>query len=241
MKVARIFEVDPKTISRISKEVVKLMQLDKNGTPHNTKRPLYSKYPAMDRNVMQFIRFARSQRLPVTLSQIKQRALLTSERENLSGFRASNGWVRNLLRRSSVQTSFRLHVQGSVSLPAMHEEQMAAFRQLCYEFALKSTWNMDESGLLYRMESRRTYLTREESRNDTRDALYQKHENRVTIVLAVNADTIHSLPVNYIGSSQFPYLLLSRTFQVSPMASRNRFTMVFRSTEERNWALAHDS
>ena len=126
-----MFEFDPETITRISQDRVKLIQMDQNSTRQDAKQPLYSLRPAMDREVIQFINFARSQDLPVPLSQIKHGTLLTAGRLSKSGFSTSNERVQNYRRRSLVQPSCRLHGQASVSLPAGNEENVAAIRELC--------------------------------------------------------------------------------------------------------------
>ena len=43
-----------------------------------------------------------------------------------------------------------------------------------------------------------TYLTRDEDRSTTRGTEMQKHKSRVSIVMCVNADGSHVLPVSYI-------------------------------------------
>ena len=63
---------------------------------------------------------------------------------------------------------------------------------------------MDESGLFYRMGPSRTYLSGSESRKNTRGTEMTKHKERVTVVLACNADGSIFLPVNYIGASKKP-------------------------------------
>ena len=123
-KIASMFKVHPRTISRITKKRTWLIEQDRRGVPKDIKQPLFAKFPAIDSVVIEFIRFARSQRLPVTLRLIQERARKEVDTQGILNFHASRGWVEKFLRRSPVQLSFRLHVKGDVTLPADHAERM---------------------------------------------------------------------------------------------------------------------
>ena len=89
-----------------------------------------------------------------------------------------------------------------MTLPADHAERMQEIREVSAQYQLKNIWNMDESGLFYRNGPRRSYLTSNENRSETRGTELQTHKQRVSIVMAVNADGSHSFPEHYIGQSQ---------------------------------------
>ena len=107
--IASEFKVHPRSISRISKKRTWLIEQDRKGVPKDIKRPLYVTFPAIENVVIEFIRFARAERLPVTLRLIQECAGKEAETLNILNFHASRGWVEKFLRRSPVQPSFRLH------------------------------------------------------------------------------------------------------------------------------------
>ena len=67
------------------------------------------------------------------------------------------------------------------------------------KYSPENVYNVDKSGLFYRMGPSRTYLLAEENRAETRGTSMQKHEYRITIVLCVNADGSHKYTAKYIG------------------------------------------
>ena len=78
-KIAFMFKLHPRAIFRISKNLKWLIEQDKKGKPREIKRPLYDRFPAIGNVVIEFIKFARSQRLPVTLRLIQERARKEAE------------------------------------------------------------------------------------------------------------------------------------------------------------------
>ena len=69
---------------------------------------------------MEFLQFARSQRLPVSRTILQQRARITADRLNVPGFKASNGYIYRFLRRNPIQKSIRYHGKGSSFVPMDH-------------------------------------------------------------------------------------------------------------------------
>ena len=59
----------------------------------------------------------------------------------------------------------------------------------------------------------RTYPSAEEIRQEIRDTTIQRRKNRVTVVLIVNADRSHAIPVTFIRHSKTP-----------PAVKRTQFT-----------------
>ena len=69
---------------------------------------------------------------------------------------------------------------------------------------------MDESGLFYRMGPRKSYLAPTESSQTVRGTDFQRQRARVSIVLYVNGDGLHNLPVRYIGHGTYQRCFLDR-------------------------------
>ena len=118
------FGTSPRTIGRIHNAREKLLAMDSNRVNLSVHRTLYPKYLEIENRVVDFISFARAQRLLVTMHFLQERARMTAESLQLDCFRASNGWLENFLRRTSVQQSFKLHGKGGSLLPTRHAEQL---------------------------------------------------------------------------------------------------------------------
>ena len=61
-----------------------------------------------------------------------------------------------VLRRSSVQPSIKLREKGDSSLPVGHAEYMSSLQEITAQYYASNVYNMDESGLFYRMGPRKT-------------------------------------------------------------------------------------
>ena len=156
---------------------------------------------------MNFINFVRSQRPPVAKIHIQACVRQAATNLSIPEFKASNGWLQNFLRRSGVQSSFMLHGKGGTQLTSRTAELISEIKDQFANSNTRNIYNVDKSGLFCRMVPSRSYLSSNEQRKETRGTEFFKHKIRVTIIMCVNADGNHLLPVNYIGKSEHPICL----------------------------------
>ena len=90
---------------------------------------------------------------------------------------------------------------------------MEILRAISAQYHPRHIWNMDESGLFFRMGPQRSYLTGAEVRQETRGAQFGKHKNHITKVLAWNSDGSHIFPVRYIGSATNPRYFRTKKYE----------------------------
>ncbi len=145
--------------------------------------------------MVEFITFAREQRLPMSSNILQTRALDTARQLGINDFKVSNGLFNRFLHRSPIQTSFKLHEKGNSALPTCRTERTNKIRDICKEYNVTNIYNMDKSGIFYRMGPRQTYLSASETRDTVRGTEFGKHKERVTIVFSCNADGSHLLPI----------------------------------------------
>ena len=120
----------PRTISRTSKKRTWLIEQDRKDVLKNIMGLLYAKFPVIENALIEFTRFRRSKLLPRRSRLIQECALEEAKTLDITNFHASRGWVERLLRRSSVQPSFRLHSKGGVTLPTYYAERMREIREI---------------------------------------------------------------------------------------------------------------
>ena len=135
-----------------------MLNKEKRNAFATVKRPLKAQYLLIEAKVLDFVVYARSQRYAIASSHIKEYRLRAAEKSNKTRFRASNGWLRRLLRRSSFQSSFKFQGKGGNALPASTKDKMAVIRDITSTYESQDIYNMDESGLLYRVGPSKTYL-----------------------------------------------------------------------------------
>ena len=211
-KVAGVCGISRQPVRKIWNNRNILLENEKNSSFLDAKRPLNAMYPAIEARVMYFICYVRSQCLPVTSSHVKQYARNAAADEGITKFKASNGWLEKFLRQSSIQPSLWLHGKGGNTQVPGTDDRMEEIRGILSTYELKNIYNVDESGLFYRMGPNRTYLTASENRAETRGTEMQKYKQRVSIEMCVNADGSHAFPVHYIGNSRNPMCLKSAQF-----------------------------
>ena len=153
------FSISPRTFRRIIQKKAILLSHAKSGRLTKTKKELYAKYPEVDAELEAFIAFARSLGLPVTRELMQERALTTAITKGITNFKASNGYIENFMRRAGIQSSVRLHGRGGSTIPNGHEERMNQIQEICSMYPLQNIYNMDESGLFYRLCAHNLHAT----------------------------------------------------------------------------------
>ena len=63
------------------------------------------------------------------------------------------------MRRASIQISIQLHGRGGSTIPNGHEKRMYQIQEICSMYPLRNIYNMDESGLFYRLCPRISYFS----------------------------------------------------------------------------------
>ncbi len=99
-------------VYRILEAKEQLESAYENGSPPSARRTWKQKHPVIDEGVFDFVSFVRSQRLPVSSDEIRERARMIAEAYGITAFKSSSGWVQKSFRRTGIQKSLRLHVKG---------------------------------------------------------------------------------------------------------------------------------
>ena len=198
------FDVQSRIFMRILVQKNELYDMEAQGAPVDVAGVLKGRYPDIERDVLEFIGFVRNERLPVTLSLIRTRPLLSGGVCQHNDFKAARGWVAKFLRCTRVQPSLRLHGKRGIEITDQSMERMEEIRSIAAEYSLDNIYDQNESGLFYRMGPNRTYLGKDETRSSARGTSFQKYKERLTVVFGANASGTHVLPIRYIGVSKSP-------------------------------------
>ena len=92
-KVDRICKTKPRKKLQCWNNRDELAKLSTEKIPGTIKRPLKSLFLAIELNVEEFIRYVRSQPLPITSTHSKACALRAAQDRRISNFHASFGWI----------------------------------------------------------------------------------------------------------------------------------------------------
>jgi hypothetical protein len=118
--------------------------------------------------------------------------------EDLPEPKWSNGWLDGFKKRYKIK-EFVQHGEGSSAevLTLQAIQQMTELRLLCSQYCDQDIFNMDETGLFWKLTPNRTLATEARSGG-------KKSKDRVTLALTVNGDGSVKLEPWIIGKSQNP-------------------------------------
>ena len=117
-------------------------------------------------------------------------------------FTASQQWCSKFMVENKY-VSVALHGEaGGVDMAAA-EAQMELIRAAVQEYGLEFVYNMDETGLFFRLLPNRAYVKKEEARS-ARGSKLMKAKDRVTLYVTTNGTGTDLLPLGVIGTAKDP-------------------------------------
>lgn len=165
--------------------------------PSFTTLHLHSSLLQIERLVEKYIEDARHVKLPVTGDTIKAFGLKAKGviqasadttpalRTHTEGFTAGDKWHRNFVTRHGMKSVTRHGEGGSVNEQAA-AEGMQKVRAACRDYELENIFNVDETGLQYKILPKRTYLASLENRKTARGTKDMKAKERVSAYMYVH-------------------------------------------------------
>ncbi|KAG8391682.1 hypothetical protein BUALT_Bualt01G0212700 [Buddleja alternifolia] len=106
-------------------------------------------------------------------------------------FEFSNGWLEKFKQRHAIRSFRRFGESGSVDIEKI-KASLPSIREELDKWAWKVIYNMDETGLFYRMQANNSFTTKQlEGR--------KQNKERITIVICCNGDGSDKLPLWIIG------------------------------------------
>lgn len=139
-----------------------------------------------------------AQKVAITDEMLKIKAQKFGESFNITGFSYSNGWLYGFKNRHDISLH-SIHGEGDSTSP----EQVADGRRLMidllskHEYSLRDIYNMDETGLFYRLQPNKTLATKPVKGT-------KKNKERITIGLCSNADGSEKLKPIVIAKAARP-------------------------------------
>ena len=229
------FSISPQIFRRVVHKKDVLQSHAKNGRLMKTKKELYAKYAKVEADLEDFIAFVRSLGFPVTQELMQQRALTTAITKGITNFKASNGYIENFMRRAGIQISLRLLRGGGSTIPNVHKERMNQIQEICSMYSLRKIYNMDESGLSYRLCPSISYFSSSENRRDVQGTDLQKNRDRTTIVMSANTNAMHILPLWYIGHAANPRCFRDSSYAALKSFYSNQRNALMDTNEYNTW------
>ena len=203
--------IDRSTVSKILGQRDKWKAVVETEFSSKTFRHRSVKFPLFDRAMNLWVENVTAGGVILTDLLIKEKARYFAEAfeipENELVF--SNGWLDRFKKRNNVRR-YRIHGEsGSAPLATLPEER-EKLRQLLSRFSPEQIYNIDETGLYYRMAPNQTLSTKPVHGQ-------KKDKTRVTVLLGVNATGTDKLKPWVIGNAKRPRPLLHMNLERLPV------------------------
>ena len=173
----------------------------------DSKRMRKSEYPEVEEATFNW--FTTMQENNVALSDdlvvaaAKRFYALIPRGSNEKELQFSHGWVQNFKKRYNIKSYTRHGEDASANVSEEVLKRMEDIKTLISQYRSCDIFNMDETGLFYRLEPNRTLATKRLSGK-------KKQKERITVALTANADGSIMLPPLIINQYLKPRAFTSR-------------------------------
>ena len=187
--------VDESTITRILKSKEK--RLAAEVVNHEAKRHRSVTIPELELALKEFVLVYQEQTILSDALLIEKAKLLAKDLGIPEGtLQFSSGWLWKFKNRNGIRQR-KLHGEEASADQNAIIESLPSLQDKCSSYPPERIYNMDETGLFYRLEPDRTLATRRLSGR-------KKNKERLSVALCANADGSHKLNPLIIGKSAKP-------------------------------------
>ena len=134
-----------------------------DGSDINKKSIRKGKFGLIEDKVLLFINEMTDKGVPVTEQIIRLKASEAAEQEQVTGFKASNGWISNFMRRKGIAVQVKHGDATSVSQVTIND-WIAKLDLLLKDFDEDDIFNADQLGLFYSLLPSKTHAVKGRSR-----------------------------------------------------------------------------
>ena len=208
-------EVKRSTVKWILSKKGAIEAVIRAGIPAKRKKLKPAKHSELDEGVLIWLKQAREQNLPVCGDSIKEKALKLAELMHIPDFIASEGWLDNFKKRNGI--TFKT-VQGETEaedIQPLFEWQQQVLQLLLRQFSTDDVFNLDETGLFWRLLPNKTMSFRGE-----RCTKGKKSKHRITLLAGANMSGTKKFPFLAIGKSNRPRAFKNKEIPVKYKANR---------------------
>ena len=204
--LAREYDVTEGSIRHtyVMKDMIKQRNADNPSFTRNRFTP--AKHPEFEQQLHSWIITKRLDNISLPPSLIQNKAKDLAMKLSLDDFKCSPGWYSGFSKRFNLQTASLFGEGGDVDKndPQLLESLNKLYGVISH-YPPERVYNMDETGLFYKLIPRFTVLLKTEDVASTRGT--KESKDRVTLTICANATGSHKLPLMMIGSAKEPACL----------------------------------
>ncbi|XP_074359320.1 CENP-B homolog protein 2-like [Apium graveolens] len=189
-------DISQSTISNTLKRASEYLSDERKQS--DVKKHKSAKYPELEKVLFEwFLQRQDKVNMSGEIIQEKGKELMKKMYgESNSDFSFSSGWLERFKARYGIKSYRRFGESGSVMMENI-ENALPGIRSKLDQFQLKDIYNMDETGLFYRLEADHSLATKQlEGR--------KKDKERITVVVCCNGNGSDKVPLWIIGKYAHP-------------------------------------
>ena len=191
---------DRKNVHVIIKNKEKIKQKYQNMKKKDVKTSSYvrdSNFPLVENALVISIQQMRSQKANLSGPTIKSKAIEFANKLNVQNFKANDGYIVGLKKRYNLEYRIESGESFSVDQDSI-TRWISKLPEIINNYEMQNIFNLDETGLFWKLLSNKTYAFSNESRHGIK-----QHKNRVTLTMICNANGSEKKLI-MIGSSVKP-------------------------------------
>jgi DDE superfamily endonuclease/Tc5 transposase DNA-binding domain len=218
--------VSESTITRILQSKEK--RLATEVTNYETKRHKSVSFPQLELALKEFVLVYQERTILSDAILIEKAGLLAKDLDIPEGaLQFSSGWLYRFKNRHGIRQK-QLHGEAASADQSAIANSLPLLRDKCSRYSLDRIYNMDETGLFYRLAPDRTLATRQLSG-------HKKNKERLSVALCANADGSHKLNPLIIGKSAKPRCFKNVRIKNLAMTYRNNTKAWMLTTTFQEW------
>lgn len=230
------FEIGYSTLRSMKKQKLLIenkVPYGSNSRQGKAKSAKGSSIGRVEEHVLDQIQLDQAKGFPITLSVIQ--AMGTRARSDvlsnfviqmspvqrglIEKFKASRTWAQNFVSRQKLRSKALFGQAGSVDVTKA-EVEIAKLRDQLATYEAENIFNMDETGIFYRILPKKTYLLPKESVRETRGTKAMHMKERITAILCTSATGV-KLPMCIIGTAKSPRIFRTRACPLPYFSQKN--------------------
>lgn len=217
--IARDYNVSESAIRKLwnqRDEILSRTETVQEATKASTFRIRQPHFPELEERLYRWIEGMRRLELPIPPSLVMAKAAELAQAMDITQgqFKASWGWLASFRSRKGLKASL-LYGEGA----EVNKEDpdllnaLDALYNVIKQYPPACIYNMDETGLFFRLLPRYTLLMRNKDMKSVRGK--KRAKDRVTLVVRTNADGSNKIPCAMIGKSKTLACSVGREWRIA--------------------------
>lgn len=200
--IAQEFELPFSTLSTIIGNREKIYgKVAEGKVKPQSKRLKKAEHEDLEDEILEWFDKVRSNNIPVTGAVVQEKMRSVAASKGIEEFKGSNGWLWNFQKRHGLTSQFTCGEANKVDETAANN-WLTLFEEIKKKFSPSNIFNMDESGIFYKLLPNRTLSYKgEKCHGGTRS------KERVTAVFICNSNGTEKFPLWVIGKWENPHCL----------------------------------